>query len=257
MTLRTVVVDDEPLARQFLTILLADYTDIQVVTECESGREAISYLKSEPTDLLFLDVQMPKVDGFDVVEQVGLQHLPPTIFVTAYHEHAVRAFDVHAVDYLTKPVDPERLATALNRVRKKIAAETALLTQEQLSAVLSGLRGSATESNSYASRFLVKDGEKEILLPVEKIEWIEAATYYCCLHANGRSYMLRETITELSNKLDPNRFVRIHRSSIVNLDHIREIYREGRGDGSIVLINGRKLRMSKVGRQKVVELGKA
>lgn len=257
MTLRTVVVDDEPLARQFLTLLLSEYDDVEVITECEGGREAIAYLKSESADLLFLDVQMPKVDGFDVVEQIGLQHLPPTIFVTAYHEHAVRAFDVHAVDYLTKPVDPERLATALDRVRKKIAAETALLTQEQLSAVLSGLRGSAAEPNSYASRFLVKDGEKEILLPVEKIEWIEAATYYCCLHANGRSYMLRETITELSNTLDPKRFVRIHRSSIVNLDHIREIYREGHGDGSVVLINGRKLRMSKIGRQKVVELGKA
>lgn len=256
MTLRTVVVDDEPLARQFLTLLLADYDDVEVITECDGGRETIAYLKSEPADLLFLDVQMPTVDGFDVVEQVGLQHLPPTIFVTAYHEHAVRAFDVHAVDYLTKPVDPERLATALDRVRKKIAADTALLTQEQLSAVLSGLRGSGTEPNSYASRFLVKDGEKEILLPVEKIEWIEAATYYCCLHSNGRSYMLRESITELSNKLDPKRFVRIHRSSIVNLDHIREIYREGHGDGSLVLINGRRLKMSKVGRQKVIELGK-
>ncbi|OJV40251.1 MAG: DNA-binding response regulator [Acidobacteriales bacterium 59-55] len=257
MSLRTVVVDDEPLARQFLTLLLADYDDVQIVAECESGREAISYLKSEPADLLFLDVQMPKIDGFGVIEQVGLQHLPPTVFVTAYHEHAVRAFDVHAVDYLTKPVDPERLAAALEHVRKKIASETALLTQEQFSAVLNGLRAPSTESNSYASRFLVKDGEKEILLPVEKIEWIEAASYYCCLHTNGHRYMLRETITELTNKLDPQRFVRIHRSSIVNLDHIREIYREGHGDGSIVLINGQKLRMSKVGRQKVIDLGKA
>lgn len=257
MSLRTVVVDDEPLARELLTLLLADYDDIQVVKECESGREAISYLKSEPVDLLFLDVKMPKVGGFDVIEGVGLQHLPPTIFVTAYHEHAVQAFDVHAVDYLTKPVAPERLATALARVRKKIAAETALLTQEQLSAVLKGLRDPSAESDPYASRFLVKDGEKEILLPAERIEWVEAASYYSCLHTNGRRYMLRETITELSNRLDPKRFVRIHRSSIVNLDHIREIYREGHGDGSIVLINGRKLKMSKVGRQKLIELGKA
>jgi two-component system LytT family response regulator len=257
MSLRTVVVDDEPLARQLLAVLLADCDDIQVVRECGSGREAISYLKSEPVDLLFLDVKMPKIGGFDVIEQVGLQHLPPIVFVTAYHEHAVQAFDVHAVDYLTKPVSLERLATALDRVRKKIAGETALLTQEQLSALLNGLRGPTTEPNSYASRFLIKDEEKEILLPVEKIEWIEAASYYCCLHTNGHRYMLRETITELSNKLDPQRFVRIHRSSIVNLDHIREIYREGHGDGSIVLINGRKLRMSKVGRQKVIELGKA
>ena len=251
MTLRAVIVDDEPLARDLLGLLLAEYEDIQVVAKCQNGREAISYLQAEPVDLLFLDVQMPNIDGFDVVEQIGLRHLPPTIFVTAYHEHAVRAFDVHAVDYLTKPIDAERLRMALDRVREKIAARVALMTQEQLSAVLNGLRNS-----TYLSRFLVKDGEKEMLVPVEKIDWIEAASYYCCLHTNGRRYMLRETITDLSNKLDPKRFARIHRSSIVNLDRIHEIYREGQGDGFIVLVGGQKLKMSKVGRQKLVELGK-
>jgi CheY-like chemotaxis protein len=110
MMLQSVIVDDEPLARDLLGLLLADHTDIQVVAKCQNGREAISYIQSKPVDLLFLDVQMPKIDGFDVVEQVGLQHLPPTVFVTAYQEYAVRAFDIHAVDYLTKPVDAERLA---------------------------------------------------------------------------------------------------------------------------------------------------
>lgn len=256
MSLRTVVVDDEPLARDLLTLLLADYNDIEVVMECGSGREAITFLKSEPVDLLFLDVKMPKIDGFKVIEEIGLQHLPPTIFVTAYHEHAVQAFEVHAVDYLTKPVAPERLETALKRVREKIAAKIALLTQEQFNAMMTGLRNSE-ESKSYPSRLLVKDGEKEILLPVEKVDWIEAAQYYCCLHTNGRQYMLRETITDLDNRLDPRQFVRIHRSSIVNLDRIREIYRDGHGEGSIVLTDGVKLRMSKVGRQKLAELGKA
>jgi two-component system LytT family response regulator len=255
MTLRAVIVDDEPLARDLLDALLADHEDIQVVAKCQNGREAISCLQSTAADLLFLDVQMPNIDGFDVLERVGLQHLPPTVFVTAYQEHAVRAFDVHAVDYLTKPLDAERLATALKRVREKIAARIALLTQEQFTAMLSGLRNSE-ESRSYPSRFLVKDGEKEILLPVEKVDWIEAANYYCGLHTNGRTYMLRETITDLSDKLDPRQFVRIHRSSIVNLDRIREIYREGHGDGSIVLMDGKKLRMSKVGRQKLAELGR-
>jgi two-component system LytT family response regulator len=200
---------------------------------------------------------MPKVGGFDVVEQVGLQHLPPTIFVTAYHEHAVRAFDVHAVDYLTKPVNSERLAIALERVREKIAAKAALLTQGQLTAVLHGLRNATEQSSPHLSRFLVKDGAKEILLPVEKIDWIEAAEYYCCLHANGHRYMLRETITDLSNKLDPRQFVRIHRSSIINLDRIREIYREGLADSSVVLTDGRKLKMSKAGRDKLISTGKA
>ena len=122
--------------------------------------------------------------------------------------------------------------------------------------MLSGLRNSE-QPRSYPSRFLVKDGEKEILLPVEKVDWVEAAQYYCCLHTNGRQYMLRETITELDNRLSPAQFVRIHRSSIVNLDRIREIYRDGHGEGSIVLTDGTKLRMSKVGRQKLADLGKA
>jgi two-component system, LytTR family, response regulator len=256
MTLRTVIVDDEPLARDLLTVLLTDHEEIQIVATCQNGREAIAYLQSEPVDLLFLDVQMPRIGGFDVVEQVGLQHMPPTIFVTAFQEHAVRAFDVHAVDYLTKPVNPRRLKTALDRVHEKIAAKIALLTQEQFTAMLSGLRNSE-ESRSYPSRFLVKDGEKEILLSIEKVDWIEASAYYCGLHTDGRTYMIRETITDLSDKLDPRQFVRIHRSSIVNLDRIREIYREGHGDGSIVLIDGKKLRMSKVGRQKLAELGRA
>lgn len=256
MTLRTLIVDDEPLARELLTVLLADHEEIQIVAKCQNGREAIAYLQSEPVDLLFLDVQMPRIGGFRVVEQVGLQHMPPTIFVTAFQEHAVRAFDVHAVDYLTKPVNPRRLKTALDRVREKIAAKAALLTQEQLAAVLNGLRDVADGSEKYASRFLVKDGEKEIFLPVEAIDWIEAAAYYSCLHANSRRYMLRETIADLNEKLDPRKFVRIHRSAVVNLDRIREIYREGQAEGSVVLMNGQKLKMSKAGRQRLIELGK-
>ena len=256
MSLRTVIADDEPLARELLGLLLAKHEDIRIVAECKNGQQAIDYLQSHPVDLLFLDVQMPKISGFDVVERVGVRHLPPTVFVTAYHEHAVRAFDVHAVDYLTKPVDPRRLQTALERVREKIAAKTALITQEQLTVVLNELRSASADAKPYPSRFLVKDGEKEILLPAEKIEWIEAAEYYSCLHVKGRTYMLRETITDLSNKLDPRRFARIHRSSIVNLDQIREIYREGLTEGSLILLNGRKLKVSRSGRQKLTEIGK-
>jgi len=256
MTLRTVIVDDERLARDLLGLLLAEHNDIEVVAKCQNGREAISYLQSKPVDLLFLDVQMPKIDGFDVVQQVGLQHLPPTVFVTAYHQHAVKAFDVHAVDYLTKPVDAERLARALGRVREKVAAKAALLTQEQLTAVLNGLRSVPAGSSVYASRFLVKDADKEVFLPVDTIDWIEAAAYYSCLHANGRRYMLRETIADLSEKLDPRKFVRIHRSAVVNLDRIREMYREGQAESSVVLMNGQRIRMSKAGRQKLVEAGR-
>ena len=255
MSLKTAIVDDEPLALDLLKILLADYKDIEVVAACQNGNEAISTLQSTPIDLLFLDVQMPELDGFDVIERIGLHRLPPTIFVTAYHEYAVRAFDVHAVDYLTKPVEAERLRTALQRVRKKIAAETALLTREQLTAVLNGLR-TGEDSKSYASRFLVRDGEKEILLSIEKIDWVEAAEYYCCLHSGGRSYMLRETISDLSERMDPTQFVRIHRSAVVDLDRIAEIYRDGAAQGSIRLIGGQMLKMSKSGRERLLALGK-
>src|ERR1700761_4765259 len=136
MTLRTVIADDEPLARDLLSLLLANHRDIEIVAQCHNGRETIAVLQSQPVDLLFLDVQMPTIDGFDVVEHMGLRHLPPTGFVTAYHEHAGGAFDVPAVDYLMKPVNAERLARALGRVREKIAAHAALLTQDQLAAIL-------------------------------------------------------------------------------------------------------------------------
>ncbi len=255
MRLRTAIVDDEPLALDLLKILLADHTDIEVIAECRNGAEAVSILQSRPVDLLFLDVQMPELSGFDVIERIGLSKLPATIFVTAFHEYAVRAFDVHAMDYVTKPVETDRLRTALERVRKKIAAEAALLTQEQLTAVLNGLR-SGEDSKPYASRFLVRDGEKEILLSVEKIDWVEAAEYYCCLHSGGRRYMLRETISDLSERMDPRRFVRIHRSAVVNLDRIAAIYREGSVQGSVRLAGGQVLKMSRAGRERLLVLGK-
>lgn len=255
MSLKTAIVDDEPLALDLLKILLAEHKDIEVIAECRNGAEAVSTLQSKPIELLFLDVQMPEMGGFDVVEQIGVRKLPPTIFVTAYHEHAVRAFDVQAVDYLTKPVEAERLRMALERVHRKIAAEMALLTQEQLASLLHGLRANEA-SKSYALRFLVKDGEKEILLSAEKIDWVEAAEYYCCLHAEGRRYMLRETIADVSERLDPKRFVRIHRSAVVNLDRIAEIYREGVSQSSIRLRGGELLKMSRAGRERLLALGK-
>lgn len=256
MKLRTLIVDDEPLARDLLRALLTEHIDIQIVAQCQDGQEAISFLQTQSVDLLFLDVQMPEMGGFDVVERVGVRQLPPTVFVTAYHEHAVKAFDVHAVDYLTKPVDAERLALALERVREKIAARSALLTQEQLTAILNGLRSATESSNPCTSRFLVRDGEKEIFLPVEKIDWIEAAEYYCCLHSNGRSYMLRETISDLSERMDRKQFVRVHRSAIVNIDRIAEVYREGMTQGSIRLANGKVVKVSKAGLDKLLALGK-
>jgi len=256
MTLRTVIVDDEPLARDFLRLLLAEHKDIEIVAQCQNGQEAVSYLQSKPADLLFLDVQMPEMGGFEVIETLGLRQLPPTVFVTAYHEHAIRAFDVHAVDYLTKPVDAERLATALDRVREKIAAKAALLTQEQFAAVLDGIRNQTDAPKIHALRFLVKDGEREVLVSAKKIDWIEAAQYYCCLHTNGHRYMLREAISDLERRLDPQQFIRVHRSAIVNLDRIQEVHREGKSEGTLILSGGQKVKISRRGREKLTELGR-
>lgn len=254
MSLRTVISDDEPLALDLLKLLLTQHKDIEVIAECHNGLQVLSCLRQTSVDLLFLDIEMPELGGFEVVEQLASKHLPLIVFVTAHHEHAIRAFDVHAVDYLTKPVEPERLSMTLERVRRKIASETALVTKEQLTAVLLSIRGVTQEAKSYVSRFLIKEGEKEILLSVDGIDWIEAADYYSCLHVGGRKYMLREAIGDLEEKLDPLQFIRIHRSSIIRLDRIKEIYREGQNEGSVVLTDGTMLRMSRSGRQRLTNL---
>jgi two-component system LytT family response regulator len=257
MTLRTLIVDDEPLARERLRLLLGSQKDIEIVAECSNGEEAVACLEARPVDLMLLDVQMPVADGFEVAERAGLRHLPATIFITAYHEYAVRAFDVHAIDYLTKPVDPQRLLVALDRVREKIASNAALVTQAQFIDLMKALKASAKESKVYLSRLLVRDGAKDVLLAVKKIDWIEAADYYCRLHTNGRTYMLRETLSELSDKLNPTQFIRIHRSAVVNLDQVREVYREGQLDGSVVLANGQRLKVSRAGREKLAGIGRS
>jgi two-component system LytT family response regulator len=254
--LRTITVDDEPLARERLKLLLAAEPDVHIVSECKNGAEAITYLHSQPVDLLFLDIQMPHIDGLGVVQEIGMLRLPPTVFVTAYQEYAVRAFEIQAIDYLTKPVDPQRLKLAMERVRARLAAKTALLTQAQFVAVLDGLRGPAHARAPYISRLIVRDGVKDVLVQAQSIEWVEAADYYSCLHVKGRALMLRETVSELCQKLDPVTFVRVHRSVIVNLNYVREIYREGSDEGIVVLLDGQRLRMSRAGRQKLNEIGR-
>jgi two-component system LytT family response regulator len=256
MQLRALIVDDEPLARDLLRSKLRKYEDVTIVGECANGEDAVDALQDSSINLLFLDVQMPEMDGFDVIEEVGVESLPLTIFVTAFQEHAVRAFDVQAIDYLTKPIINERLDKALRRVRERLMSNATGLTQKQLTALLNSIRLQAEPAKSYAARFLVRDGERELLLPVAEIDWIEADAYYSRLHVNGKQYMLRETISDLANKLDPNFFVRVHRCSVVNVERIREVHREGRTESSLVLKSGSTLKMSRVGRQRLLELGR-
>jgi len=252
MKLTTIIADDEPLARERLRFLLSGDEEICVVGECRNGREVIAALKERRIQVLFLDIQMPGRGGFEVIEQVGPAHMPVTVFVTAHNQHAIRAFEVQALDYLTKPVEPERLQATLARVKERVASSAALSNQEQLKSALESLANGAGAKRDYPKRLLVPGGRKDSFVNVDEIEWIEAADYYCCLHVGTKSFMLRETIKQLAETLDPERFVRIHRSIIVNVDRVQEIFREGRSEGSVSLINGQRLKMSKAGWQQLL-----
>ena len=255
MKLKTMIVDDEPLARERLRLLLCEDSQIDIVSECRNGNEAVQQLRSSPPDLLFLDIQMPGMGGFEVIESVGVAHMPPTVFVTAHHEFAVQAFGVQAVDYLMKPIEPSRLCDTLGRVKRRIAENTAFLTQEHLSEVLGALRGVIDKEKSYPERFLVRDGTKEVIVPIDDIQWIEAADYYACLHVGNRRYMLRESMKQLEKMLNPNRFVRIHRSIVVRIDQVREIHRDGETEYFVILADGQRLKMSKTGWKNLTATG--
>lgn len=256
MRLSALIADDEPLARERLRFLLSADEEIIVTCECRNGREVVTALRGNRHDVLFLDIQMPGANGFEIVEQVGLAHMPITVFVTAHNHYAVKAFEVHALDYLTKPVEAERLKAALVRVKEQIASQAALMTQAQLKSVLATLRDGAAGLRDYPRRLVVPNGTRDSFVNVDEIEWVEAADYYSCLHVGAQNLMLRETIKRLAETLDPRKFVRIHRSAIVNIGHVREVLREGRSEGWVLLSNGHRLKMSKAGWHALLAAGR-
>jgi two-component system LytT family response regulator len=257
MKLSALIADDEPLARERLRMLLAEDADVDIAGECRNGREVVAALKQKHHDVLFLDIEMPGSSGFEVVEQIGAAHMPATVFVTAHNHYAVRAFDVHALDYLTKPVEPERLKAALLRVKERIASQAALMTHEQLKSMIAALGNETVERRGerkeYPKRLVIPNAAKDSFVNVDDIEWIEAADYYSCIHVGAKGLMLRETIKQLAETLDPHKFIRVHRSTIVNIDRVLEILREGRSEGWVLLSNGRKLKMSKAGWQALLD----
>lgn len=257
MRLKALIADDEPLARERLQFLLSGDAEIEIGAECRNGREVVDALREHAFDVLFLDIEMPSSNGFDVIEQVGAERMPVTVFVTAHNHFALKAFEAQALDYLTKPIEPERLQTTLARVRERVASKSALLAQEQLKTIFEGLRNPPQPDKAFPKRILVRNGAKDVMVSMDEVEWIEAADYYSCLHVGTKSYMLREPIKQLAATLDPTRFVRVHRSAIVNINQVREIVREGRNEGSVVLQNGQRLRMSKVGWQTLLAATKA
>jgi two-component system LytT family response regulator len=253
MTIRTIIVDDEKLAIQGLQLRLEAFPDVEVIDTCANGREAIRKIKTEKPDLVFLDIQMPGFDGFSVVKGVMEIEPPLFVFVTAYQEHAIRAFEANAVNYLMKPVDEDKLADTLDRVRTRLAEKRSAEEAEKLKEVLSEVAPDAMDSlpeedentGRYEKLINVKDRGQIFRVDVDSIEHIEAAGDYMCIYTGDNSLILRETMKDLERRLDPRVFQRVHRSTIVNLNQVRQVKPHTNGECFLVLDSGAQVKVSR------------
>jgi two-component system LytT family response regulator len=244
MTLRTLIVDDEAPARRRLRRLLLGEGDVVIVGECGDGRSALAAIAAVRPDLVVLDVQMPACDGFAVVEALPQGALPALLFVTAFDRYALRAFEVHAVDYLLKPFTPERFRTALGRARERIAASAG---DEAVASLAAALR----QRRSWIARVPVRAGSRTIFVDVRTIDWLDAADNYVRLHVGGREYLARDTLASLETQLDPDCFVRVHRSAMVQLDRVAEIRSQSHGDAVARLRDGTDVAVSRTYRDRL------
>jgi len=263
MNIRAIIVDDEPLARRGLELRLKDAPDIEIVQQCANGREALAAIAQLSPDLMFLDIQMPGLSGLDVLAQVPQESLPMIVFVTAFDRFAIEAFEAHALDYLLKPVDDDRLARALDRVRAQWHQRQALAQREQLMALLGDLTvkgeiepevlaaAAGRAVRRYATMLPIRVGRETVRLDVTTIDWIDAAGDYMCLHAAGQTHVLRATMKELEEILDPDVFQRVHRSTIVNLARVRSLRPHVNGECFLRLQSGQEIKLSRSFRDKV------
>ncbi len=247
--IRTVIVDDEPLARRNLRLLLEKDPLIEIIAECRNGREAIAALNSCSPQLVFLDIQMPEIDGFEVLKEVGPEKIQAIIFVTAFDQYALKAFEVHALDYLLKPFDDGRFLKALAKAKSQIEQRQMNQITNKLLALLEEREPKAAGQKSYLTRFMIKLASRVVLLNVSEIDWIEADGNYAKLHVGRKAHLLREKMHDLEAQLDPRKFVRIHRSIIVNLDRIKEMHPHLNGDYIVVLNDGAQLKLSRTRRE--------
>jgi two-component system LytT family response regulator len=245
--IRTLVIEDQQLAREHLVTLLGEEPDIDVVAACSTGRQAVESIGMLRPDLVFLDLDLPELDGFEVIDAVGPEAMPPTIFVTAYDEFALRAFDVHAFDYLLKPFSRTRLQEALERARLHFGSER----EGELARRLMSLAQDARPARAAASRFLVRAGGRVLFVPFAEIDWVESDGNYVRLHAGGRRHVMRETMASIEGRLAGQRFARVHRTRIVNLDRVRALEARGNGEYDIVMVNGARFRVGRVFRESV------
>ena len=254
MQIKTLIVDDEPLARERLRTLLAEVTEISLVGECANGHEAVDAIATQQPELLFLDVQMPELDGFGVLDKIAGASMPAVIFVTAYDQYALRAFEVHALDYLLKPFDRGRFQKALQRARLQIEQTRNGAVNERLRLLLEDLRA----EKQWLERLVIKSGGRIFFLKTAEIDWIEAAGNYVRLHVERETHLLRETIKNLESQLDPKKFLRINRSTLVRLDHIKELQSWFNGEYAVILQDGTQLTSSRGYREQLdMLLGKS
>jgi two-component system LytT family response regulator len=251
MTIRVLIVDDEPLAREGVALRLESEKDIEIVGECGNGSDAIRAILSLQPDLVFLDIKMPKVNGFDVVNAVGIEHMPPVIFLTAYDEYAVEAFNTHAIDYLLKPIDNARFKEGLQHAREQILKNAIAERSEQLTSLLTQTQGLSTvlsqkpQAQSANERLVIRSNGHVYLLEAADIYWIEAEGDYVSVHTPQKSHLVRETMKNMEARLHEQGFQRVHRSCIVNLAYVRELISLDSGDYQIILRDNSNVRLSR------------
>jgi two-component system LytT family response regulator len=248
--IRTLIVDDEPLARRTLRLLLSRDEDVEIIGECRNGNEAVKQIQEESPDLIFLDVQMPQMNGFDVVRAVGVEKMPVTVFVTAFDTYALKAFEAEALDYLLKPFEDARFERTLRRAKAALRRGPTESLARRVSSLLEN-PGTNDEPQKPASRLLIPTNGKVVFLKAEDIDWINAVDYYVKIYAQKKTYLQRETMDRLEKKLDPQKFFRIHRSTIVNIDRVKELRSSLNGNYLVVLHDGTSLRMSRRRRQQL------
>jgi len=261
---RTIIVDDEALARRGLELRIAHAPDFEIVAECASARDALPAIRAHRPDLVFLDIQMPSLSGFDLLTQIPSESLPLVVFVTAYDQYAIRAFEARAVDYLLKPIDDDRFEATLEKVRAHLRARDAAEQRDRLVGLIAEItgcgevaldelleRGRAAVEPAHAEILPIRQGREIVRVPIASIEWIDAAGDYMCIHAGGQTHILRGTMKELEDILDPRLFQRVHRSTIVNLRRVKSLRAHMNGEYFLTLEGAQELKMSRTYRDKV------
>lgn len=267
-TLRTLIVDDEELARRGLELRLMSEPNLEICGQCQNGREAVAAVQTLKPNLVFLDVQMPGMDGFETLRRIAGHDMPAVVFVTAFAEHAIRAFEENAVDYLLKPIDDQRLKKAIERVREHLAAQKAEGHRDRLLKLICDITGEsitldkALEGINYRSdttpqRLAIKDGKTTVCVEIGDIDWIEAAGDYLCIHANGTTHVMRGTMKRMQEIMKPKQFARVHRSTIVNLDRIKSIRSHINGEYFLTLDGAKEVKVSRSYRDSIKGLVKS